>query len=285
MKAVAFSYARADDIAHALQLWQAAGPDARLLAGGQSLLAGLNLRLANTPALIDINDLQELAGVADLGDRIRIGALVRHAQLASDALIAAHAPAIAQAAPLIAHPAIRTRGTLGGSLAYADPAAELPACAVALDAQIVARGANGERRIAAADFFLGLYETALRPFEMIVGIEIPKPSPARRQIVLELARRSGDYAIVGLVMSALVEAGQDAADFRLVYFAAGTAPVVASQAAARLGAGDVDGACAALDRDLDPPGDLQGGPDLKRHLARVLLRRGVAALHARTATA
>lgn len=285
MKAVPFSYARAKDVAHALELWEAAGADARLLAGGQSLLAGLSLRLADTPALIDINHLHELTGVADLGDRIRIGALVRHAQLASDPLIAAHAPAITQAAPLIAHPAIRTRGTIGGSLAYADPAAELPACVVALDAQIVARGAKGERRIPAADFFLGLYETALQPFEMIVGVEIPKPSPARRQVVLELARRSGDYAIVGMVMTAEVGAGGTGRDFRLVYFGLGLAPVIAPEAVAALGAGDIDGACAALDCDLDPPGDLQGGPDMKRHLARVLLRRGVAALHAQTVTA
>lgn len=280
MKAVPFTYARAKDIPHALELWKQAGPDARLLAGGQSLLAGLSLRLADTPALIDINHLQELNAVADLGDRIRIGALVRHLRLASDPLIAAHAPAIAQAAPLIAHPAIRTRGTIGGSIAYADPAAELPACVVALDAQIVARGAGGERHIPAADFFLGLYETALNPFEMIVAVEIPKPVSMRRHVVLELARRSGDYAIVGMVMSADVSPASAGGDFRLVYFGVGIAPVVAAEAAAALNANDIEGACVALDSDLDPPGDLQGGPDMKRHLARVLLRRGVNALQA-----
>jgi carbon-monoxide dehydrogenase medium subunit len=281
MKASPFAYARASYLAHIFTLWSDYGADARLLAGGQSLLAGLNLRLADTPALIDINHIDELRGVTDLGDRIRIGAMTRHAQLAEDRLIAAHAPAIAQAAPLIAHPAIRTRGTIGGSIAYADPAAELPACVVALEAQIVVQRAEGERRIPAADFFLGLYETALQPFEMIVAIEIPKPAPARRQVVLELARRSGDYAIVGIVLAADV-AGSALSDSRIVYFSVGNEPVVAHGAMTALNSGDLEAAKAALDADLDPPGDLQGGPETKRHLARVLLGRAVAALRAQT---
>lgn len=276
MKAMPFTLARAKDLAHAFSLWAEAGPDARLLAGGQSLLAGLSLRLTDTPALIDINHLTELSAITDIGDRIRIGALTRHVQLGENRLIAEHAPALAQACPLIAHPAIRTRGTIGGSLAYADPAAELPACIVALEAIIVAQSAKGERRIPAADFFLGLYETALNPFELITAIEIPKAG-TRRQVVLELSRRSGDYAIAGMVMTAEpADAGLRAV--RLVYFAVGNAPVVAEGAMAALNSGDVDAALAALDQDLDPPGDLQGGPETKRHLARVLLRRGLDAL-------
>lgn len=279
MKASPFAYARANDLAQVFTLWEEAGPEARLLAGGQSLLAGLSLRLADTPALIDINHIPELSGVTDQGDRIRIGALTRHAQLLTDPLIAAHAPAIAQAAPLIAHAAIRTRGTIGGSVAYADPAAELPACVVALDARIVARSAQGERRIPAQEFFLGLYETALEPFEMIVAIEIPKPAAGRRQVILELARRSGDYAIVGIVLAA-DPAGEALKNARLVYFGVGNEPVLAPGAMAALERGDLVAAEAALNDDLDPPGDLQGGPETKRHLARVLLRRAVAALRA-----
>ena len=278
MKAMPFAYARADSLGHAFSLWAQAGPDARLLAGGQSLLAGLSLRLTDTPALIDINHLADLSGVIDLGDAIRVGALTRHAQLALDPLIAEHAPAIAQAAPLIAHPAIRTRGTIGGSLAYADPAAELPACVVALEATIIAQSERGERRIAAADFFHGLYETALAPFEMITAVEIPK-ARNRRQAILELSRRSGDYAIAGMVITA-EPAGADLRDVRLVYFAVGNAPVVAERAMAALNRGDVEAAQAALDLDLDPPGDLQGGPHTKRHLSRILLRRGLDALRA-----
>lgn len=276
MKAAPFAYARATDVPHAIELWRKAGPEARLLAGGQSLLAGLNLRLGEVGSLIDIGRISALRGVADLGDRLRIGALTRHADLASDPLVAAHAPALAQAAPLIAHPAIRTRGTIGGSIAYADPAAELPACAVALDAVIMTQGNRGERAIPAKDFFLGLYETALEPFEMIVAIDVPKIGAGRSHVVLELARRTGDYAIAGLVLAA-TRAGERWQEVRLVYFGVGLAPVVAAGAmeAIESGAG-LDAACAALDQDLDPSADLQGSPEMKRHLARVLLRRAVA---------
>lgn len=278
MKSPPFAYARAKDVAHAISLWNEAGPDARLLAGGQSLLPALALRLTDVPALIDINHLDELRGVTEAGKTLRIGALTRHAELGRNDLVARHAPALAQAAPLIAHPAIRTRGTIGGSIAYADPAAELPACIVALDADVVARGGNGERRIPAAEFFLGLYETALAEFEMIVAIEVPKIRLTRRQIVTELARRSGDYAIAGLVLAADVD-GDVLGDTRAVFFGVGDAPVLAGGAMDALDSGaGIDAACAALDQDLDPAADLQGGPEMKRHLARVLLRRAVDSL-------
>jgi aerobic carbon-monoxide dehydrogenase medium subunit len=285
MKSPPFAYARARDVAHAITLWSEAGPDARLLAGGQSLMPGLALRLTDVPALIDINHLDELRGITEAGDALRIGALTRHAELARNELIARYAPALAQAAPLIAHPAIRTRGTIGGSIAYADPAAELPACIVALDAAVVARGEDGERRIPAAEFFLGLYETALEEFEMIVAIEVPKLGRGRRHIVTELARRSGDYAIAGLVLAADID-GDRLGDTRAVFFGVGDAPVLASGAMDALDAGaGIDAACAALDQDLDPAADLQGGPEMKRHLARVLLRRAVDSLVASPAAA
>jgi aerobic carbon-monoxide dehydrogenase medium subunit len=278
MKSPPFAYARAKNVAHAIALWGEAGPDARLLAGGQSLMPGMALRLTDVPALIDINHLEELRGITEVGDTLRIGALTRHAELGRDELVARHAPALAQAAPLIAHPAIRTRGTIGGSVAYADPAAELPACIVALRAMVVARGEIGERRIPAAEFFLGLYETALAEFEMIVAIEVPKIGPKRRQIVTELARRSGDYAIAGLVLAADVD-GDALNDTRVVFFGVGDAPVLASGAMNALDtSAGLDAACAALEQDLDPAADLQGGPEMKRHLARVLLRRAVGSL-------
>ncbi|SEO82791.1 FAD binding domain-containing protein [Aquisalimonas asiatica] len=278
MKPAQFAYARAKDLPHALALWAEAGEEAQILAGGQSLIAGLGLRLADTPALIDINHVPDLAGVTESGDRIRIGAMTRHAELARDPLVAAHAPAIAEAAPLIAHPAIQTRGTIGGSLAYADPAAEFPACVVALDAELVVQGQGGERRIPAADFFLGLYETALEPFELLTAIEIPKAG-TRRQTVQELVRRHGDYAIVGIVLAADVQ-GDALRAARVVYFGVGDAPVPAEGAARALEQGDVSAALKALDDDLDPPGDLTGGPETKRHLARVILQRAINALRA-----
>lgn len=279
MKPSRFAYARANDVPHALALWAEAGDEAQILAGGQSLIAGLGLRLADTPAVIDINHIPELAGVTELDDRVRIGAMTRHVELAQDPLIARHAPAIAQAAPLIAHPAIQARGTIGGSLAYADPAAELPACVVALEADLIVQSAEGERRIPASEFFLGLYETALEPLELVTAIEIPKPGATRRQSVQELVRRSGDYAMVGIVVAADVD-GEALHDPRVVFFGVGDAPVTASGAMKALEAGDIDQAEAALADDLDPPGDLSGGPETKRHLARVILRRAIAALRA-----
>src|SRR5437016_6049730 len=161
MKAPPFAYVRAGSLADVFALWSAAGPDAKLLAGGQSLLATLAFRLSESSTLIDISRVAELAGISAVGDGIRVGALTTHAELGASDLVRRHAPLLAEAVPLIAHPAVRNRGTIGGSLAYADPAAELPACVVALDATIVACSAMGERRIPAAQFFTGLYATAL----------------------------------------------------------------------------------------------------------------------------
>lgn len=278
MKPAPLAYARARDLAHAFALWREAGAEARLLAGGQSLLAGLNLRLSDAGLLIDISRVVELRGVSDAGAFLRIGALTRHAEIGASDLVARFAPALAQAAPLIAHPAIRTRGTLGGSLAYADPAAEWPACMVALEAAIVIRSEAGERRMAARDFFTGLFETALEPFEMIAAVEIPKIAEGRRQCVLELARRSGDYAMAGLVAAADVAPGRFS-NVRLAYFGVGATPVLAQAAMQALeGGGSAEDAAAALDADIDPADDLQASGATKKHLAKVLLRRALAAL-------
>src|SRR6185503_1150360 len=153
MKAPPFAYVRAASLADVFRLWGAAGPEAKLLAGGQTLLASLAFRLSDPGTLIDISRVQELKGIAQAGDAVRVGALTTHTELGASELVRRHVPLLTEAVPLIAHPAIRNRGTLGGSLAYADPAAELPACAVALDATIVACSAKGERRIPASQFF------------------------------------------------------------------------------------------------------------------------------------
>ena len=173
MKAPPFDYVRVAALPEVFALLQQHGDQARVLAGGQTLLATLNMRLSEPALLIDIGGLAALRGIALAGGMLRIGALTTHAEIESSALVAVHAPLLAQAAPHIAHRAIRNRGTLGGSLAYADPAAEWPACALALDATLVLASAGGERRVAANDFFTGLFETALAPGELIAAVELP----------------------------------------------------------------------------------------------------------------
>jgi aerobic carbon-monoxide dehydrogenase medium subunit len=267
MKAATAGYIRARDLSHAIGLLAAAGGEARVIAGGQSLVAAMNLGLTGEVKLIDISDLSGLRGVHRDGGRLVIGALTRHADLGADALVAAHAPLLAQAVPHIAHAAIRTRGTIGGSLAHADPAAELPACALALGATLHAVGPEGERTIAADDFFLGTFETALAQDEILTAVSVPVAAPGDRHALRELARRSGDYALAGL---ALVQSG---GAHRLAYFGCGATPVLARGAMAALDAGDTDAAIAALTADLDPPSDTQATAAYRRHIAAVLLRR------------
>jgi carbon-monoxide dehydrogenase medium subunit len=279
MKAAPFSYVRATSLAEALRLWKEAGPEARLLAGGQSLLASLAFRLAEPAALIDISRVPELSGISQAGPAIRVGAAVTQAELGRHELARRHLPLIAEAVPLIGHPAIRNRGTVGGSLAFADPAAELPACCVALDAAVIARSAEAERRIPAARFFTGLYATALAPNELIAAVEFPVARPGEHSLILEVARRSGDYAMAGIAASAEVSRST-LIDPRLVFFGVGDRPVVAERAMAAVAGkralGEtVAAAQAALEADLDPPADQHGSPEMKRHLARILLARAL----------
>ncbi len=279
MKWPAFAYARASTLEDLWRLQAEHGETARVLAGGQPLLATLAFRLSEPSALIDITRIAALRGIAVRGDTLRIGALTRHADLGRDPLVAAHAPLLAEAVPWIAHPAIRNRGTIGGSLAYADPAAALPACVVALGATILLVSAAGERRVAARDFFTGLLETALKPGEIIAAVELPGATPDARSASVEVARRAGDYAMAGLAAS-LRLAGGTVAVARLVYFGVGSGPVLASRAAAALEGRPLEGAAiaaaqAALGADLDPPPDLHGPPEMKRHLARVLTKRAL----------
>ena len=275
MKWPAMRYLRASNLG---ELWAALsehGPAAQIMAGGQTLLATLAFRLSEPGVLVDITRIAELRGIRVTGQTLRIGALTRHAELGRDALVREHAPLLTEAVPLIAHPAIRNRGTIGGSLAYADPAAELPACIVALGATVVAASAEGERRIPAEAFFTDLLQTALQPGEIISAIEIPIAS--RVSAIQEVARRSGDYAMAGLAAALRLEAGCVVAP-RLVYFGVGNGPVLALRANAALegrmlDAASISAAQAALAEDLDPPQDLHGPPEMKRHLARVLTSR------------
>src|ERR1700686_5418417 len=173
MKASAFSYARATSVGDALELLVAHGDKAKVLSGGQSLMPAMNLRLISPELIVDIGELAELRGIAVNGRTLRIGALTRHVDLQRSPDVAANAPLLTEAIAHVAHPAIRNRGTIGGSLAHADPASELPACMVALNATIVVRGQSGERRIAAEDFFRGIYETVLSAQELLVAVEMP----------------------------------------------------------------------------------------------------------------
>jgi carbon-monoxide dehydrogenase medium subunit len=282
MKAAAFAYTKPSSIDEVYALLDRHGEGARLLAGGQSLLATLNLRLSSPELLIDITGLPGLSGISVENGAVRIGALTTHSEVEQSLRIAEHLPLLAQAASHIAHPAIRNVGTFGGAVALADPAAEYPACAVALDAQFVIASRRGERRVAARDFFKGLYETDLKPGEILVAGEFPLPGPGYRSVFLELARRRGDYAIIGLAAHGKVKDGRFA-DMRLAFLSAGGTPVLATAAAAAIegkphGPDAIAAAQAALGIDLDPAADLYNSSAAKLHLARVLTGRALAAL-------
>ncbi|MGN6286399.1 MAG: FAD binding domain-containing protein [Afipia sp.] len=281
MKASAFSYARASSVDEALSLLAQHGDQAKILSGGQSLMPALNLRLSAPEWIIDINGISDLRGVTVAGDLLTIGALTRHADVQRSAEIAAHAPLLSDAIQHVAHPAIRNRGTFGGSLAHADPASELPACVVALDATIIVRGPGGERRIAAVDFFAGIYETALAPDELLVAVEVPVKKAGSCHFFHEYARRSGDYAMAGLAAQAVRE-GDVLSDLRLAYFAVGDKPVLAQAAQHLVGqpvtAATLTQAQAALDDELDPQDDQQATASMRRYFARQLMARCVAAL-------
>ena len=281
MKASAFAYARATSVANALELLAVHGEKAKVLSGGQSLIPAMNLRLVSPELIVDIGDLRELRGIAVRGGTLVIGALTRHAELLKSSEIAAHAPLVAAAVAHVAHPAIRNRGTIGGSLAQADPASELPACMLALGATMVVRSPAGEQRIAAQEFFTGIYETKLTPLDLLVAVEVPAARSGAAHFFQEFARRHGDYAMVGLAAQAVLQ-GDGFADLRLGYFAVGDTPVLA-KAAAKLTSVAVTPAllaeaAAALSDELDPHEDQQATPAMRRHLAMVLLARCVATL-------
>jgi carbon-monoxide dehydrogenase medium subunit len=260
VKPAPFAYVRAASLDQTFDLLARYGDEARVLAGGQSLIPTLNLRLSAPALLVDINGLAELAGIAATDGVLRIGALARQRALEDSNEVARHAPLVKMAMPYIAHPAIRNRGTIGGSIALADPAAELPACAVALGARIELRGPHGTRAVEAARFFRGLYETDLGPGELVTAVMFPRRAPGCRSAIAEFARRQGDYAMAGLAAHARVD-GTTLADVRLVFFGIGAKPVQASAAGAVLEGRGLDQATVraaqdALAEDLEPTADL-----------------------------
>ncbi|MGI9421312.1 MAG: FAD binding domain-containing protein, partial [Geminicoccaceae bacterium] len=265
----------------ALTLLGEGGRDAMPLAGGQSLMPMLNFRLTEPDLLVDLNALRELSGITDDGDALVIGAMTRYAELERSDLVAQHLPLLMQALPFVAHPAIRNRGTIGGSTALADPAAEMPALLLALEATIVTASQQGERAIAARDFFLGLYETALQPGEIVKAVSIPKTVSARHFAFDELTRRHGDYAMIGLAVTAAD--GAPFQDLRLAFFGIADRAIRATDAEQALNGhapGDQSARQNAMDAiaALDFDGDLHASATTKRHLAGVLLKRVLRAL-------
>ncbi|GIK82008.1 MAG: xanthine dehydrogenase family protein subunit M [Pseudorhodoplanes sp.] len=284
MKPAPFAYAKARSVEDALRLLREHGEGARLLAGGQSLIATLNMRLSSPAILIDLNEIAALSGIALRDGDVVIGAMTRHAEVQQSDIVASHAPLVAAAMPHVGHAAIRNRGTIGGSIAFADPAAELPACLLALGGRVEIAGATGTRMVAADDYFRGLYETAVGADEVLTAIRLPAATPASRFGFLEFPRRHGDYAMAGLAATARAD-GASLKDVRLAYFGVGMTPVRARKAEAALAGGDVEAAVTALVSDLDPPDDIQASGAVKRHLAGVLLRRVTAQMDARIESA
>ena len=277
MKARAFSYFRAHTVEQALDAHARGGDEARFIAGGQSLVPALALRLQAPRILIDLNHIDELRGVRRDGEWLRIGALTRHCEMLSEPLIAEFAPLLRAAAPFVAHPAIRNRGTLGGSVALADPSSEFPAVVLALDAEIEIAGAAGRRRVSADDFFIDLFETALAPGELLVAVHVPLFRSNQRIAFDELARRRGDYALVGCGIVGSFE-NDLIQDIRIAFFSVGNVPTRAGHAeaalvGARMDADRIAAAQAGLDNDLAPADSDDVPPAMRLHLARVLLGR------------
>jgi carbon-monoxide dehydrogenase medium subunit len=264
----AFDYARPDSVDEAVALLAEHGDDAKILAGGHSLLPLMKLRLATPSVLVDVGRLDALSFVRDDGDTLVIGGLTRHHDVQHDARVREHVPILSAAAGEVGDPQVRHRGTIGGSLAHGDPASDLPAVVLALRGSIVARGTDGERVIAADDFFQGFLETALAPDEIITEIRVPKTEGAGWAFE-KFNRRAQDWAIVGVAA-----VGGDAPGVALVNM--GSTPVRADavEAALRSGASGAEAAALAGD-DTDPPADLNGSPDYRRHLARVLVGRAL----------
>jgi carbon-monoxide dehydrogenase medium subunit len=277
MKPAPFEYLRPRSLGEAAVMLEQGGEGAQILAGGQSLIPTLSLRLARPSVLIDINRVEDSAALAEQGGTLRCGARVRHVELEHSALTRRCAPLLAMAMPHVAHPAIRNRGTPCGSVALADPAAEIPACALALNAQIMLQSAKGTRSVLAENYFLRLYETARTPSEVVAELRFPVALAHERFGFIEFARRHGDFAIVGIAVAARLE-GTSVASLRLVIFGCEPIPRV-SAAAAKLAAGcdyrdlPVRQIAEAVASELDPMENAQGDAHSKRRQARALTAR------------
>jgi CO/xanthine dehydrogenase FAD-binding subunit len=283
-----FDYLAPQSLEEALEVLAERGLDAKVLAGGQSLVPLLNFRLAHPAVLVDLNGIAALERLEESGRGLRLGALVRHATLERDARVADRDPLLAETVPWIAHPQIRNRGTVGGSLAHADPAAELPVWAVARRARFKLARRGGERWVEAGDFFVGLMSTALAPEELLTEVEVPPLAPHTGWAFEEFARRHGDYALMGVAALVTLDGGRCTAA-RLVYLGGGEVPREAPEAARLLeseGLSESSIAAAAelaANREIEPSPDIHATVAYKRHLAGVLTRRALSRARDRAA--
>ncbi len=280
MKPAPFRYVAARTIEQALALKAEHGDEARFLAGGQSLVPTMNFRLTQPAMLIDINPLTELAGIRNGGDRVRIGALTRYRTLERDPATEPKLPLVHQALPLIAHPQIRNRGTIGGNLAHADPASEMPAIVLTLGGRLRAQSVKGERWIAARDFFVSALTTALEPDEMLTEVELPVAPERSGACFLEMSRRRGVFAIIGVACIVRVDGAGKCSEARIGLCNAGDGPVFADAASASLvgrqiGAAEIAEAAALVQGAIDPGGSIHGSKEFQRHLAGVLTKRAL----------
>ena len=278
MKPAPFAYEKPGTMAELFGLLAEHGADAAILAGGQSLMATMNMRLSAPEVLVDINGLAGLSEISVSSGMLRIGALTRHRDVAESKEVEAHAPLINLAMPHVAHAAIRNRGTFGGSIALADPASEIPACMLCLEGKIEMTGAMGVRRVPAAEYFQGLYETDLKDGEIVTAVHVPVLRSGERHAFDEITRRHGDYAMAGLAVKATVS-GTALSNVRLAYFGVAGTPVLAIKSGAALEGtindARISAAQNALDSDLDPFDDIGCSAATKLHLAKVLLDRVV----------
>ncbi|CAN5478708.1 xanthine dehydrogenase family protein subunit M [soil metagenome] len=279
MKPAAFSYHRPGSADEALELLARHGFDAKLLAGGQSLIPAMNFRLAQPAVLIDLNGIEELAYIREEADALRIGAMTRQRAAERSDPVARRAPLVHETLPFVAHPQIRNRGTIGGSIAHADPAAELPAVMLALEARFHLRSAQGTRSLAAEEFFTGLFGTALEAAELLTEVEIPFPPQRSGFAFSEISRRHGDYALAGVAAAVTLDQRGRCERARVALFSVGDGPVLAIEAARALAGAEPTeeairaAADAAAHRDIDPPADIHASAAYRRHLVEVLVRR------------
>ncbi len=283
MKPAPFRYYAPRTVDEALAHLADHGWEAKVLAGGQSLIPMMNFRLAQPSVLVDLNNVSELSYIQPARDGgVRVGAMTRQREVEQNSLIAETSPMIHAAMPRIAYAQIRTRGTFGGSMAHADPSAELPAVSVALEGRFLLRSKRGERWVAAPDFFIGLFTTALKPDEILTEIVLPPMPPRAGWSFLEVARRHHDFALVGVAALVTLNGRGQCKHARLVYFNVGEGPVEATQAAAVLAGQEPtpeairEAAEVASRSDVDPQSDINASADYRRHLANVLGRRALA---------
>jgi len=267
-----FDYEVAESAEHAVELL-GSREDAKLLAGGHSLIPLLRLRFTRPALLVDIGRIDALRYVRDAGDKLAIGGMTRHHNVQHDALVQEHCPVLSYAAGLIGDPQVRHRGTIGGSLAHADPAGDVPAVLTALDAEVVIRGPEGERTVPVGEFVTGVFDTVLGPQDVLTEIRVPKLGPAGWSY-LKFTRRAQDWATVGV--TAIVRSNGSVDGSAIVFTNMGPKPVRATAAELALKTpGDIEAAAEASLEGTDPPTDTQGSAEYRRHLAKVLVRRAL----------